>query len=102
MPVITKMTLSFTETEIMTKQTIAAKECNVFFTLSKRILRFKRDNNFRLLTDLFTRVKIRDKAFDVATLYDKYDVVSEKPEDVAYKHFVMHNIIGNIINKQYN
>jgi hypothetical protein len=25
MPVITKMTLSFTETEIMTKQTIAAK-----------------------------------------------------------------------------
>ena len=48
----------------------------------------KGDNNFRLLTDLFTRVKIRDKAFDVATLYDKYDVVSgEKPEDVAYRHF---------------
>ena len=48
----------------------------------------KGDGNYKLLTDLFTRVKIRDKAFDVATLYDKYDVVSgEKPEDVAYKHF---------------
>ena len=48
----------------------------------------KGDGNLKLLTDLFTRVKIRDKAFDVATLYDKYDVVSgEKPEDVAYRHF---------------
>ena len=48
----------------------------------------KGDGNNTLLTDLFTRLKIRDKAFDVAALYDKYDVVSgEKPEDVAYKHF---------------
>ena len=36
----------------------------------------KGDGNKKLLTDLFTRVKIRDKAFDVATLYDKYDVTS--------------------------
>lgn len=48
----------------------------------------KGDGNKKLLTDLFTRVKVRDKAFNVATLYDKYDVVSgEKPEDVAYRHF---------------
>ena len=48
----------------------------------------KGDGTNTLLTDLFTRIKIRDKAFDVATLYDKYDVVSgERPEDIAYKHF---------------
>jgi len=48
----------------------------------------KGDGTQTLLTDLFTRIKIRDKAFEVATLYDKYDVTSgEKPEDVAYRHF---------------
>tara|TARA_B100001996_G_scaffold310622_1_gene252403 strand:- start:297 stop:836 length:540 start_codon:yes stop_codon:yes gene_type:complete len=48
----------------------------------------KGDGNETLLTDLFTRIKIRDKALDVTTLYDKYDVPSgEKPEDIAFKHF---------------
>ena len=59
-----------------------------FSNLSQGYYDIKGDGNLKLLTDLFTRVKIRDKAFDVATLYDKYDVVSgEKPEDVAYRHF---------------
>ena len=59
-----------------------------FSNLSQGYYDIKGDGNLKLLTDLFTRVKIRDKAFNVATLYDKYDVVSgEKPEDVAYRHF---------------
>ena len=59
-----------------------------FSNFSQGFYDLKGDGNLKLLTDLFTRVKIRDKAFDVATLYDKYDVVSgEKPEDVAYRHF---------------
>ena len=61
----------------------------MYFTyFSQGFYDLKGDGNKKLLTDLFTRIKIRDKAFDVATLYDKYDVVSgEKPEDVAYRHF---------------
>mgnify|MGYP000864046288 CR=1 FL=1 len=48
----------------------------------------KNDGNDKLLTDLFTRIKIRDKAFNTAALYDKYDVPSgERPEDTAFKHF---------------
>jgi len=59
-----------------------------FSYLSQGYYDLKGDGNLKLLTDLFTRVKIRDKAFNVATLYDKYDIVSgERPEDVAYRHF---------------
>ncbi len=48
----------------------------------------KGDGNDKLLTDLFTRIKVRNKAFDVATLYDKYDVPNgERPETTAFKHF---------------
>ena len=35
-----------------------------------------------------TRVKVREKILDVASLYDRYDVPSgERPEDTAFKHF---------------
>jgi len=35
-----------------------------------------------------TRVKVRAKIIDEASLYDKYDVPSgERPEDTAFKHF---------------
>lgn len=61
----------------------------MYFTyFSQGFYDLKGDGNKKLLTDLFTRIKIRDKAFDVATLYDKYDVPSgHKPEDIAYRHF---------------
>ena len=46
------------------------------------------DGNQKLVTDLMTRVKVRDKVRDEAMLYDSYDVPSgERPEDTAFKHF---------------
>jgi len=48
----------------------------------------KGDGNEKLVTDLMTRVKVRSKIIDEASLYDKYDVPSgERPEDTAFKHF---------------
>ena len=42
----------------------------------------------KLATDLFTRVKMREKIIDEASLYDKYDVPpGERPEVTAFKHF---------------
>ena len=43
---------------------------------------------FKSVTDLMSRVKIRDGILDNITLYDKYDVKSgETPENIAFKHF---------------
>jgi len=48
----------------------------------------KGDGNFKLVTDIMRRVKVRSKIVNEASLYDKYDVPSgEKPEDTAFKHF---------------
>ena len=48
----------------------------------------KGDGNLKLVTDLMTRVKVREKILNESMLYDTYDVPSgEKPEDTAYKHF---------------
>ena len=46
----------------------------------------KRD--FKDVTDIMARVKVRDKVLNEASLYNKYDVKSgETPETIAYKHF---------------
>ena len=46
------------------------------------------DGKDKLVTDLMTRVKVREKIIDEVSLYDKYDVPSgERPEDTAFKHF---------------
>jgi hypothetical protein len=46
------------------------------------------DGNQKLVTDLMTRVKVREKILNESMLYDTYDVPSgEKPEDTSYKHF---------------
>ena len=46
------------------------------------------DGQQKLVTDLMTRVKVRDKVADEISLYDSYDVPSgERPEDTAFKHF---------------
>ena len=48
----------------------------------------KGDGKQKLVVDLMTRVKVREKILDEASLYDKYDVPSgERPEDIAFKHF---------------
>lgn len=46
------------------------------------------NKNYKLVTDLFRRIKIRDKIKDVASLYSEYTVQNgERPEHVAMKHF---------------
>ena len=46
------------------------------------------NGNEKLVTDLMTRVKVREKVINEISLYDKYDVPSgERPEDTAFKHF---------------
>ena len=48
----------------------------------------KGDGNPKIVTDLMTRVKVREKVINETSLYDKYDVPSgERPEDTAFKHF---------------
>jgi hypothetical protein len=48
----------------------------------------KGDGKEKLVVDLMTRVKVREKILDEASLYDKYDVPSgERPEDTSFKHF---------------
>ena len=48
----------------------------------------KGDGKQKLVVDLMTRVKVREKILDEASLYDKYDVPSgERPEDTSFKHF---------------
>ena len=61
----------------------------MYFTKFERgFYDIKGDGNLKLVTDLMTRVKVREKILDEAMLYDTYDVPSgEKPEDTAYKHF---------------
>ena len=42
----------------------------------------------KLVTDIFKRVKIRNKIINEASLYQEYDVPNgERPEDTAMKHF---------------
>ena len=46
------------------------------------------NGNEKIVTDLMTRVKVREKVINEMSLYDKYDVPSgERPEDTAFKHF---------------
>jgi len=46
------------------------------------------NNNIKLVTNILTRVKMRDRAFDQLSMFDTYDVPSgETPEITAYKHF---------------
>jgi len=44
--------------------------------------------NFKDVTDIMSRIKVRDKVINEASLYNKYDVKSgETPENIAFKHF---------------
>jgi len=59
-----------------------------FSQFEKGYYDLKGDGNEKLVTDLMTRVKVREKIIDEASLYDNYDVPSgERPEDTAFKHF---------------
>ena len=59
-----------------------------FRNFEKGYYDLKGDGQQKLVTDLMTRVKVREKVIDEKSLYDTYDVPSgEKPEDTAFKHF---------------
>jgi len=59
-----------------------------FRKLEKGFYDLKGDGNPKIVTDLMTRVKVREKVINEMSLYDKYDVPSgERPEDTAFKHF---------------
>ena len=48
----------------------------------------KGQGNYKLVTDILRRVKLRTAIKDGAVLFDKYDVKNgENPEDVAFKWF---------------
>ena len=48
----------------------------------------KGQGNYKLVTDILRRVKMRSAIKDGAVLFDKYDVKNgENPEDVAFKWF---------------
>jgi len=61
------------------------------------------------VTDIFRRVKARNKIADNVTMLDKYDVKEgEKPEDIAYKvygdadYFWIVTLVNNIVNRYYD
>jgi len=59
-----------------------------FRKFEKGFYDIKGDGNLKLVTDLMTRVKVREKILNEVMLYDTYDVPNgEKPEDTAFKHF---------------
>ena len=59
-----------------------------FSKFDKGFYDIKGDGNQKLVTDLMTRVKVREKILNESMLYDTYDVPNgEKPEDTSNKHF---------------
>ena len=59
-----------------------------FTNFEKGYYDLKGDGQQKLVIDLMTRVKVREKVIDEMSLYDTYDVPSgERPEDTAFKHF---------------
>ena len=67
------------------------------------------NGNTQEVTDIFRRVKVRNKISDNVILFDKYDVQEgEKPEDIAYKiygeadYFWVVTLVNNIVNRYYD
>ena len=60
----------------------------MYFQRFRHILYGFDKKDFRDVTDIMSRVKVRDKVINEASLYNKYDVKSgETPETIAFKHF---------------
>ena len=67
------------------------------------------NGNTQEVTDIFRRVKVRNKIADNVVLFDKFDVhEGEKPEDVAYKaygdadYFWVICLVNNVVNRYYD
>ena len=83
------MTLSFTETEIMTKETIQKdiKMAQYFETFPKLLYDIDNTKNFKLVTDIFRRIKVREQLKENAALFSIMTCLSGTTETTSFKHF---------------
>ena len=59
-----------------------------FETFTKLLYDIDNTKNFKLVTDIFRRIKVREQLKENAALFSKYSVPSgEQPETTSYKHF---------------
>ena len=59
-----------------------------FETFPKLLYDIDNTKNFKLVTDIFRRIKVREQLKENAALFSKYSVPSgEQPETTSYKHF---------------
>tara|TARA_B100000963_G_scaffold318051_1_gene298887 strand:- start:1612 stop:2145 length:534 start_codon:yes stop_codon:yes gene_type:complete len=68
----------------------------------------KGDKNYKLVTELIKRVKVRNAIKDGLVVFDKYDVkYGENPEDIAFKYYddaELHWVVllvNNIVDRYY-
>ena len=73
-PTLTTMNLTFGETEIMTKETVAKDSKMYFDRFPKGQYIVPGTKNYKLVSDLFRRIKIKDKIINEASLYTEYFV----------------------------
>ena len=81
----------------------------MYFKRFNKILYGFDKKNFKTVTDIMQRIKVRDKVLNNVVLYNKYDVKSgDTPETIAYKHFGsadLHWVIlltNNIVDRYYD
>ena len=80
-----------------------------FSKFPKLLYDIKNDGNYKLVPDIFRRIKVRSKIKDNISLLDKYDVgEGESPETVAFKvygdtnYFWVVCLMNNIVNRFYD
>ena len=68
----------------------------------------KGDKNYKLVTELIKRVKVRNAIKDGLVVFDKYDVkYGENPEDIAFKYYddaELHWVVllvNNVVDRYY-
>ena len=60
----------------------------MYFNNFRKIAYSFNKKDFKVVTDIMSRVKVRDGIMDNVSLYNKYEVKSgETPENIAFKHF---------------
>ena len=82
----------------------------MYFTKFPKILYdLKQDGTSKVVTDIFRRIKVREKIKDNISLLDKYDVgEGETPETVAFKvygdtnYFWIICLMNNVVNRFYD
>ena len=80
-----------------------------FSKFPKILYDLKQDGTSKVVTDIFRRIKVREKIKDNISLLDRYDVgEGETPETVAFKiygdtnYFWVVCLMNNIVNRYYD